>query len=231
MADEHGEWMRGDVLGVLCARYLGAECVVTPVSSNTALEKSGWFAQTARTRIGSPYVIEVMQSALQQGLGRVCGYEANGGFLLASAVQVNGKELAPLPTRDAVLPMLSVLASARAKGCSVSALQATLPARYTCSDRIQNFPTALSQQRLARLQEGSQQEQTEALESLFAQVSGSVSGLDATDGLRITFKNQEVIHLRPSGNAPELRCYTEAHTPQRAAETNALALAVLATWL
>ena len=230
MADEHGEWMRGDVLGVLCARYLGAECVVTPVSSNTALEKSGWFAQTARTRIGSPYVIEAMQSALQQGLGRVCGYEANGGFLLASAVQVNGKELAPLPTRDAMLPMLSVLASARAKGCSVSALQATLPARCTCSDRILNFPTTLSQQRLARLQEGSQQEQTEALEALFAQVSGSVSGLDATDGLRITFKNQEVIHLRPSGNAPELRCYTEAHTPQRAAETNALALAVLATW-
>jgi phosphomannomutase len=230
MADENGEWLRGDVLGILCARYLGAGCVVTPVSSNTALEKSGWFAQTARTRIGSPFVIEAMQSALQQGLPGVCGYEANGGFLLASAVRVSERELAALPTRDAALPMLAALASARAQGCTVSALQASLPARYTCSDRIQNFPTALSQQRLARLQEGATQEQTAALEALFAQVSGAVLGLDTTDGLRVTFANQEIIHLRPSGNAPELRCYTEAHTPQRAAEINTLALAVLATW-
>lgn len=230
MADEHGEWLRGDVLGILCARYLGAGCVVTPVSSNTALEKSGWFAHTVRTRIGSPFVIEAMQSALLQGLPGVCGYEANGGFLLASAVQLNGQELAPLPTRDAVLPMLAALASARAQGCTVSALQAALPGRYTCSDRIQNFPTALSQQRLAKLQEGSPQEQHAALEALLGQVSGAVSGLDTTDGLRMTFANQEVIHLRPSGNAPELRCYTEAHTPQRAAEINGLALAVLATW-
>lgn len=230
MADEHGEWLRGDVLGILCARYLGAGCVVTPVSSNTALEKSGWFAHTVRTRIGSPFVIEAMQSALLQGLPGVCGYEANGGFLLASAVQVNGQQLPPLPTRDAVLPMLAALASARAQGCTVSALQAALPGRYTCSDRIQNFPTALSQQRLAQLQSGSPQEQHAALEALWGRVSGAVSGLDTTDGLRMTFANQEVIHLRPSGNAPELRCYTEAHTPHRAVEVNGLALAVLATW-
>lgn len=234
MADEYGEWLRGDVLGILCARYLGAGCVVTPVSSNTALEKSGWFGQTSRTRIGSPYVIEGMQAALVPGspnsLSGVCGYEANGGFLLATPVTVAGRELAALPTRDAALPMLAALASARAQGCTVSALQATLPARYTCSDRIQNFPTALSQQRLARLQEGTPQEQNAALEALFAQVSGAVSGLDTTDGLRMTFANQEVIHLRPSGNAPELRCYTEAQTPQRAGEINSLALAVLATW-
>lgn len=62
LADERGDWLRGDVLGILCAHYLGAQCVATPVSSNTALEKSGWFAQTARTRIGSPYVIEAMQA-------------------------------------------------------------------------------------------------------------------------------------------------------------------------
>lgn len=60
--------------------------VATPVSSNAALEKSGWFAQTARTRTGSPYVIKAMQTALHQGRQGVCGYEANGGFLLMSAV-------------------------------------------------------------------------------------------------------------------------------------------------
>ncbi len=45
---------------------------------------------------------------------------------------------------------------------------------------------------------------------------GEVAGIDRTDGLRVTFANEEVIHLRPSGNAPEFRCYTEAHTEARA---------------
>jgi phosphomannomutase len=57
-----------------------------------------------------------------------------------------------------------------------------------------------------------------------------VLNLNATDGLRATFANEEVIHLRPSGNAPELRCYTEAPSARRAAEINVAALNVLATW-
>lgn len=36
--------------------------------------------------------------------------------------------------------------------------------------------------------------------------------MDSTDGLRITLDNGDIIHLRPSGNAPELRCYSEADT-------------------
>jgi phosphomannomutase len=28
----------------------------------------------------------------------------------------------------------------------------------------------------------------------------------------------DIVHFRPSGNAPELRCYTEAATPERAEE-------------
>ncbi|HDK0096261.1 TPA: phosphomannomutase, partial [Escherichia coli] len=30
------------------------------------------------------------------------------------------------------------------------------------------------------------------------------------DGLRLTLSDGSIIHLRPSGNAPELRCYAEA---------------------
>ena len=45
-----------------------------------------------------------------------------------------------------------------------------------------------------------------------------------------TFDNHDIVHLRPSGNAPELRCYTEAASAQRAAEVNANALHVLAGW-
>ena len=40
--------------------------------------------------------------------------------------------------------------------------------------------------------------------------------VDHTDGLRVTFEGGAVVHLRPSGNAPEFRCYTEATSPQAA---------------
>ncbi len=36
------------------------------------------------------------------------------------------------------------------------------------------------------------------------------------DGLRMTLNNDEIVHLRPSGNAPELRCYAEASSNDRA---------------
>lgn len=82
VCDEHGRFMRGDVLGTLTAMWLGVKTVVTPVSSNTALEKSGQFQHTQRTRIGSPYVIEAMLALEQAGHKSVAGFEANGGFLL-----------------------------------------------------------------------------------------------------------------------------------------------------
>ena len=88
IADENGEWLRGDVVGILCAQALGAGTVVTPVSSNTALEACGAFAETIRTRIGSPHVIAAMDAARK---APVVGYEANGGFLLGSDVMLNGR--------------------------------------------------------------------------------------------------------------------------------------------
>ena len=61
LADERGQWLRGDVVGILAARELGAATVVTPVSSNSSLERSGLFQKVIRTRIGSPYVIAGME--------------------------------------------------------------------------------------------------------------------------------------------------------------------------
>ena len=51
------------------------------------------------------------------------------------------------------------------------------------------------------------------LDETFGQIAGAamVDRCDM-DGLRLTFANKRIIHLRGSGNAPELRCYTEAET-------------------
>lgn len=224
VGDEHGNWLRGDVAGVLTARYLDADAVVTPVSSNSALEKSGWFGRAVRTRIGSPYVIEGMQQAVDDGATRVVGYEANGGFLTASPIDIDDRELAPLPTRDAVIVALAVILLARRQGLSVSQLPSLLPPRFTASDRLKNFSTDISRERIAALAADPQQ-----VGHLFPGL-GAVASVDETDGLRITFENDEVVHLRPSGNAPELRCYTEADSAERANALNADCIGRLQSW-
>jgi phosphomannomutase len=226
LADHHGVWLRGDILGLLCGREIGADCVVTPVSSNSALERSRAFGRTVRTRIGSPFVIAAMNDAAQRGGGIVCGYEANGGFLLGSAVDRGGRRLDPLPTRDAVLPVLSVLAAAKAR--PVAELCRDLPARVTWSDRLKEFPTADSRAILAWLTAGSDTERTRRIDEQFGGIAGGrLEALDETDGLRLTFGTGAVIHLRPSGNAPELRCYTEADSEEIARSLNAAALALV----
>jgi len=68
------------------------------------------------------------------------------------------------------------------------------------------------------------------LDSVFADRFGPVTAVDHTDGVRMTFASGEILHLRPSGNAPELRAYTEAASPTRARQMNAACLDILQSW-
>lgn len=210
LGDEQGEWLRGDILGLLCAQALQIEALAIPVSSNTIITESVDIKKVIRTKIGSPYVIAEF-AALNQTYSSVAGFEANGGFLLGSDIEVNGKIISALPTRDAVLPVLMVLFAAKTSG--VAALVNALPQRFTHSDRIQNFATATSQTIITAAKQTPQ----DLLNKLGFETLTIVS-FDDTDGLRLTLNNQDVIHLRPSGNAPELRCYAESNSVDSALE-------------
>ncbi|MFQ2235988.1 phosphomannomutase [Aeromonas dhakensis] len=204
LADENGEWLRGDILGVLCARAMKMQALAVPVSCNTVIESIPEFSKVSRTRIGSPYVIAAFAELAPQ-YDAISGFEANGGYLLGSDVLINGKPLSALPTRDAVLPAIMLLSAAQK--CGITALVNGLPQRYTHSDRIQNFATANS---IKILDEG----MLSPVELITRLGFGSLSvdKIDTTDGLRMTLSDDTIIHLRPSGNAPELRCYAEADT-------------------
>jgi phosphomannomutase len=224
ISDEHGEWLRGDIAGILCAQYLDASTVITPVSSNSIVEKCGYFEKVIRTRIGSPYVIEAMQSVASQKVSNsIVGYEANGGFLQETLIVKVDKNLPPLPTRDALIVALSVIMLTIEKSCTVSELLASLPSRYTYSGRLKNYPTKMSQQTLSVLTSDDVKENLIAFQALFPELS-SPESFDYTDGVRVTLRDQSVIHLRPSGNAPELRCYTESDTELEAKKLNAYCL-------
>lgn len=213
LVDDRMRVIPGDVLGAVTAETLAAKVVCTPVSSNTMIETSGAFGFTGlnRTRIGSPYVIAAMEDTLAADpAARVVGYEANGGFLLGFTAQASAGPLAPLMTRDCLLPLLAPLSAARGAGKPLSDLLDGLPPRFTAADRIQGVATESSRDFIAKLSGD-----PDARAAFFA-ATGAERMLDETDGLRVTFGNGAIVHLRPSGNAPELRCYAEADTREAA---------------
>ena len=220
VADASGTWLRGDIVGLLCARSVGADVIVTPVSSNTVAELSAAVPRVVRTRIGSPYVIAAMiDAASADPAACVVGYEANGGVLLGTAVG----SLSALPTRDALLPILAIVSAAKQAPIADTVTQ--LPPRFTYSDRVADFPQADSAALIAFLSAGSEGEQLARIARVFGEIAGLPTAVNTTDGYRMGFVSGAILHFRPSGNAPELRCYSEAETEVLARDLNGKALA------
>lgn len=249
----------GDMVGPLVAEYLEADGVVAPVSVNDGVDEFLKEKVLPRTRIGSPFVIEGMRAA---GGSRktVVGYEANGGVLLQNEIHRWGRRLAPLPTRDAMLPILCVLFSAKERSLSLAQLFDRLPRRFTKAGLLDNFPKEKAQTFLrsfapldsratvvdfgiggelsAQDEFGntllltdetvqSLKEARQRVEAVFNERNGFMGGLvriNFLDGLRLQFGNKDVAHIRPSGNAPQLRIYACAGTLSRVQEIVRLGL-------
>ena len=185
----------------------------------------------------------------------VAGYEANGGFLLQTDLtrefverDCHGNEtratrtLKALPTRDALLPMLAVMVRVREERMCVVDLLKKLPKRFTLSDRLKEFPTNISKAKLAEIRE--QKLGKKLFGSLTAKPSrfkpkdgstpapfhGEIVSIDETDGYRMEFDSGDIVHLRPSGNAPEFRCYVETDDKARSAELLAGCMKIMEGW-
>ena len=215
VADAMGNVVPGDLLGQITGTNLGAQIAVTPVSSNSGAEQV--FDSVIRTKIGSPFVIAGMESAN----GRVVGYEANGGFLLGYDAQGPAGPLPTLMTRDAVLPILASLVAAKAAG-SLAAAVAAQPARFTAADRLQGVATETAQAFIAELST-----EHDARAAFLKQFALTEVAVDRTDGLRMICAGNRIVHLRPSGNAPELRFYAEADSAEAAEDLLAQGLEIL----
>jgi len=142
----------GDLVGMVVAEFLEVDSVVVPISCNDAVDLGNLrHLLEPKTRIGSPFVIAGMEKARTKGKKRVCGWEANGGFLLGSDITHNGRVLRALPTRDALLPVLSVLFAAKEKGTDLAALFRQLPARFSKAALLKKFPRSQALQIVARI--------------------------------------------------------------------------------
>lgn len=195
-----GQQINGDVLCTLAARGLDIEAIITPLTSTTAIEQSGWFSSVVRTRIGSPYVVREMMQSDQQP---IAGFEANGGMLLGSNIQIGNSTLSALPTRDAVLPLIAILRETNHNGCSLNVLVDELPPRFMKADRLKQISPEKGRSFLDAVL-GSEGVRKNIHPSLAAPYH-----VDKTDGVRLHLSNDDIVHFRQSGNAPEMRCYVE----------------------
>lgn len=226
--DSNGVFHRGDVLGAVAAKWCKADSASYPVSASDAvdqvLETEG--IAVTHTKIGSPYVIVAMNEAERAGQSRVVGWEVNGGFMLGTELALEQGTLRPLPTRDAFFPMLIALLSAETHGQTISELFATFPQRFTDAGLIDNFPVDVSKAMVTRFGTDTPENRQSLAQYFSAQHKfGAISGIDVLDGVRISFESGDIAHLRPSSNAPQLRIYSVANTPERAAEIVTLAIA------
>jgi phosphomannomutase len=220
----------GDLVGMVVAEYLQSDAVVVPISCNDAIDR-GKLAPVVepKTRIGSPFVIAGMEAARAKGKKRVCGWEPNGGFLTGSPFDRDGAILEPLLTRDAGLPILGVLFAAQQDGLSLVDLFARLPKRFSRAALLKQFPRAIALKIVDRFSppNGDAEAIRKDLAQFFTPALGfaAVAHVDYTDGVRVLFSNGEVAHVRPSGNADELRIYAVADTQSRADEIAAMGVA------
>lgn len=225
-ATGNAHFFGGDLVGMIVAEYLKADAVVVPITCNDAVDRGNLASVVEpKTRIGSPFVIAGMEEARRAGKKRVCGWEPNGGFLTGSDIERKGAVLRALLTRDAILPILGVLFAASDDGLTLVDLFARLPKRFSRAALLEHFPRPLGLKIVAFL--AAHATDRKLLAQFFAPEMGfgTIVHVDCTDGVRILFDNGDVAHVRPSGNADDLRIYAVAGTQIRANAIAAMGVA------
>jgi phosphomannomutase len=210
LTDENGDQIRSELLPLLAAKYLGAEVVAITLTSCTVAERTGWFKKVVRTKVGSPHIVGAMDDFEKEGFKKVMGYELNGGFFMDE-----------LKTRDALMPILGTIALAKKMNKTVAELILELPQRFTYSLSIKGTPTELS---LKIIDEWKKYKNDIEVEF------GKIKNIDLLDGLRLTFENDDIVHFRPSKNAPEFRNYTESETYGKARMLSEKAINLIQKW-
>jgi phosphomannomutase len=112
------------------------------------------------------------------------------------------------------------------EGCSLTQLFSRLPPRFGKAGLIDEFPRDTALAIIRRFTPGDPKAVGAELSEYFSAELGfgAITDINTLDGLRLRFDNGDVAHIRPSGNAPQLRIYAVADTESRAQAIVAMAL-------
>src|SRR5215510_967442 len=217
-------FLPGDLIGIVVAEYLRADGASVPISANDAVERhlGERGVVLEKTKIGSPYVISALDELRRAGTrARIVGWEANGGFLTGSDIALTAGTLTALPTRFGCAGLLdnvpvdvsqAILAHLIPPG-DVIEVEFNGDGRVFDRSRPGAAPTPLPEPATADWQQ-----LNATLLRFFTPALGfdDVVRINVLDGIRVYFRNGDVAHIRPSGNAPQLRIYANSDSQVRA---------------
>ena len=197
--DETGKQIEGDIIGIITAKFLNPKKICTTIHCNESIKLNFNNSEISYTKIGSPYIVEEMKHQEKQH-NFVVGFEPNGGFLVGK----NLMGLTPLCTRDSFLPILVCLMAfhkSQQKNFSsfTKKYQISLKKSYVLSPFESINWENLKKRTLDTISKKNHW-------------IDKISTINELDGLRIVGKNKNIFHIRPSGNAPELRIYLESRS-------------------
>jgi phosphomannomutase len=237
----------GDLLGLVVADYLGAQHVAVPVSANDAVERffGAKGVSVTKTRIGSPHVIAAMRDVGWEANGgfltaralRVPGGGELGPLPTRDAfLPLLGVLHASLGRGLSVVECFGRLPGRYGRAdvmrdfpreISLRMLEVFLPGAKAIEEaweRAGQWEVRVWGEQGRRLATGTEAEDLRvrqaALQRTFGGVfrDGRINWINVCDGCRFGTERGEILHLRPSGNAPEQRVYAVADSQDRAVE-------------
>ncbi|MBF0494674.1 MAG: hypothetical protein HQL28_06045, partial [Candidatus Omnitrophica bacterium] len=168
-ADEKGDVLSGDKLGLLTTLHLKPQMVAIPISANKGvidkLVAEG--IKVVQTQVGSPHVIKAMNDwmAKPENAGKLCmTWEVNGGFLLGKDTPIpGGATIKALPTRDALVTLFSAFLYSNNYSSVSETIDKSIPHIYNTASVFKTWKEA----------DGSAMESRKAFE-LMKMVKGSI---------------------------------------------------------
>lgn len=236
----------GDLLGLVVADFVGARQVAVPISANDAVDRFGAARgmTVTKTRIGSPYVVAAMREVGWEanggfltaaplrvpGGGELSALPTRDALLpvLAALYSSLGQGMT-VSERFARLPARfgrSDLIRPFSRETSLRIIARFTPSETTIQEvrfgkgevKVRAWDGVETTHPMADPKVAELEARRDDLEAFFTAKDGfeSVEWMNFIDGVRVGFSNGDVAHLRPSGNAPELRMYACADTQVRA---------------
>jgi phosphomannomutase len=190
MIDENGEMFGEEYTLVACADYLLEHKKGALVSNLSSSRALRDLAKERGVEYYAAAVGEVNVVTKMKAVEAALGGEGNGGVILPDLHY----------GRDSLVGIALVLSHLATSGKSMSTLRASYPAYYMGKNKIQ-------------LEAGMD------VDGLLAEVESRYAHeqISTIDGVKIDFET-EWVHLRKSNTEPIIRVYTEAKSPERAAE-------------
>ena len=188
-----GEILMGDVTGSLLAGKLLSEnkngLVVTTIATSSLIDH---VVEKHRGKIIKTKVGGKIVGDLLLKKKALFGFEENGGCMFPEIS----------PSRDGALTAVKVAELVALSGKRLSALISELPKFYQSKARVEvpdNFKSKL-------------------MDYIRTQKNPEVSRIDATDGLKLFFRDDAWVLIRPSGTEPIFRIFSESKSSQRTKE-------------